>query len=352
MPIDPVLAVVGDRASQSVYDAGYLELGLDRPLYRAVRDLRGRRGPGRSRHLDPDQARPRRGHRRVFPATLELATVGILIGTLIGVPIGVLAAVQQGRLIDQIVRVVGLIGYSMPIFWLGLVGLAGVLRQARLGRRAGPDRHLLRGFVHAAHRAPAARHRARRASGTCSGTRCSHIVLPASLLGYFSMAYISRMTRSFMLDQLGQEYVTTARVKGVPEWRVIWVHAFRQRRVPLITVIALSYACLLEGSVLTETVFAWPGLGQLPHQRAPERRHDRGAGRHAGHRGDLRQAQHAVGPALPLLDPRGGGAHDGAFAPRLAAERPAGVAACRRAWARPTGPGSRSGATRWRWSGS
>jgi peptide/nickel transport system permease protein len=86
-------------------------------------------------------------------------------------------------------------------------------------------------------------------------------VLPAGVLGYYSMAYISRMTRSFMINELGQEYVTTARVKGMPEWRVVWVHALRNVMVPLITVIALSYATLLEGSVLTETVFAWPGLG-------------------------------------------------------------------------------------------
>ena len=86
-------------------------------------------------------------------------------------------------------------------------------------------------------------------------------MLPAAVLGYYSMAYISRMTRSFMLDQLSQEYITTARVKGMPERRVIWVHALRNIAVPLITVIALSYAYLLEGSVLTETVFAWPGLG-------------------------------------------------------------------------------------------
>ena len=89
----------------------------------------------------------------------------------------------------------------------------------------------------------------------------SHLILPASLLGYFSMAYISRMTRSFMLNELGQEYVVAARAKGLSEARIIWRHALRNALVPLVTVIALSYAGLLEGSVLTETVFAWPGLG-------------------------------------------------------------------------------------------
>ncbi|HHI82271.1 MAG TPA: ABC transporter permease, partial [Rhizobiales bacterium] len=90
----------------------------------------------------------------------------------------------------------------------------------------------------------------------------SHIILPASLLGYYSLAYISRMTRSFMLEQLNQEYITTARVKGLTEFTVIWRHALRNVMVPLITVIALSYASLLEGSVLTESIFAWPGIGQ------------------------------------------------------------------------------------------
>jgi peptide/nickel transport system permease protein len=90
----------------------------------------------------------------------------------------------------------------------------------------------------------------------------SHIVLPASILGYSSMAYISRMTRSFMLEQLSQEYITAARVKGMSRWRVVWRHAFRNILVQLVTVIALAYAFLLEGAVLTETVFAWPGFGR------------------------------------------------------------------------------------------
>jgi peptide/nickel transport system permease protein len=90
----------------------------------------------------------------------------------------------------------------------------------------------------------------------------AHIMLPSAVLAYFSLAYIARMTRAFMLEQLRQEYVTTARVKGLSESRVIWRHAFRNITVPLLTVIALSYANLLEGSVLTETIFSWPGLGQ------------------------------------------------------------------------------------------
>ena len=261
VPVDPVLAVVGDRASQSVYERVYLELGLDKPLYEQfwiyiTNVLQGDLGESllTKRDIVDDI-------RRVFPATLELATVGILIGTLIGVPIGVLAAVKQGKLPDQIVRVVGLIGNSAPIFWLGLLGL--LVFYARLGWVAGPGRiDIAYEYSFTQRTGLLLWDTAIQGEWEAFRNALSHIILPAALLGYFSMAYISRMTRSFMLHELGQEYVVTARVKGVPEWRIIWFHALRNAAVPLVTVIALSYAGLLEGSVLTETVFAWPGLGQ------------------------------------------------------------------------------------------
>lgn len=261
VPSDPVLAVVGDRASQSTYDKAYIELGLDKPLTvqfwiytKAV--LSGNFGTSilTKNAIIDDIA-------RVFPATLELATLSILMGTLLGVPAGVLAAVKQGKWVDQVVRVVGLIGYSAPIFWLGLLGL--LLFYAKLDWVSGPGRMSI-AYEYSVDRVTGLLLVDSAMQGQWEAFRnvVSHIILPASLLGYFSMAYISRMTRSFMLNELTQEYVTTARVKGVPEWRVIWCHALRNAAVPLVTVIALSYASLLEGSVLTETVFAWPGLGQ------------------------------------------------------------------------------------------
>lgn len=260
VPIDPVLAVVGDRATQDQYDAAKVAMGLDRPLIIQFFDyvwdvMRGDfgRSVSTNRLVADDLA-------RVFPATLEMATLGILIGVVLGVPMGVLAAAKQGSWVDQIIRVLALLGYSVPAFWLGLVGLA--VFYAGLGWVAGPGRvdifyegliepvtglmlidSLIAGDTEVFFNA------------------ISHLVLPAAILGFFSLAYIARMTRSFMLDQLGQEFITTARVKGVPEWRVIWVHAFGPIRVPLITVIGLSYAGLLEGSVMIETVFSWPGIG-------------------------------------------------------------------------------------------
>ena len=260
MPIDPVLAVIGERATQEQYDETFRQLGLDKPLLVQfgiyVGDvLQGDFGKSirTGQEVATDIA-------RVFPATLELATLGTIIGVVLGVPLGVIAAVRRGSWIDQLARFVGLIGYSMPIFWLGLVGL--LIFYGILGWVAGPGRvgiffdgivqpvtgmllvdSLLQGHIDVFKDA------------------FSHIILPASLLGYYSMAYVSRMTRSFMLEQLGAEYITTARVKGLSEWQVIWGHAFRNIRIQLVTVIALAYANLLEGSVLTEIIFAWPGIG-------------------------------------------------------------------------------------------
>lgn len=261
VPVDPVLAVVGDRASAATYEKAYLELGLDRPLWEQfwIYLTKVAEGDfGRSvltANLVIDDIA------RAFPATLELATFGIVIGTALGVPVGVLAAVRQGSLIDQVVRVIGLIGYSAPIFWLGLMGL--VVFYARLDWVVGPGRlDIAYDYYVTPVTGLLLIDSAMQAQWGVFGNALAHLVLPGALLGYYSMAYISRMTRSFMLAELAQEYVTTARVKGVSEARIVWVHALRNAAVPLVTVIALSYANLLEGSVLTETVFAWPGLGQ------------------------------------------------------------------------------------------
>ena len=261
VPVDPVLTVVGDHASQATYDKAYKELGLNQPLWRqfttyAGKVLRGDLGTSllTQNKITEDIA-------RVFPATFELATVGILFGVLIGVPLGVLAAVRQGRLADQVVRVVGLVGYSAPIFWIGLLAL--LVFYARLGWVAGPGRiDIAYEYSFEPRTGLLLLDTATQGEWEAFRNVLSHLILPAALLGYFSMAYISRMTRSFMLQELSKEYVTTARVKGLSERRIIWGHALRNAAVPLVTVIALSYAGLLEGSVLTETVFAWPGLGQ------------------------------------------------------------------------------------------
>jgi peptide/nickel transport system permease protein len=261
VPIDPALAILGDRASPSSYAAVRQELGLDRPLYvqfgRYVASV-ARGDFGRSA-LTKNAVTQDIG--RFFPATIELATSATLLGVLFGVPAGVWAASRRGRLADHAVRALGLFGYSVPVFWLGMMAL--ILFYADLGWVAGPGRidtafedfvPRVTGFI-LIDAALAGDWEAFRSA-------LSHLILPALVLGYFSLAYISRMTRSFMLQELGHEYIVTARAKGLSERRVLWVHAFRNVRLPLITVIALAYAGLLEGSVLTETVFSWPGIGQ------------------------------------------------------------------------------------------
>lgn len=260
IPIDPVLAIVGDRAQASVIAAARKEYGLDLPLYQQFwmylsNALSGNFGRSvlTTNPVMTDIA-------RVFPATIELATLGTLIGAALGVPLGVVAAVKRGSIIDQIVRIIGLIGYSVPIFWLGLIAL--LVFYARLGWTEGPGRI---GVAYEFTFAPITGFYLLDAilQGDWGAFRdlFSHIILPASLLGYFSLAYISRMTRSFMLNELSQEYIVAARAKGLSERRIIWGHALHNAAVPLVTVIALSYASLLEGSVLTESVFSWPGIG-------------------------------------------------------------------------------------------
>jgi peptide/nickel transport system permease protein len=260
IPVDPAIAIAGDRAPEHVTQRVREELGLNLPLYEQFgryvsRALQGDFGNSvlTSNPVFDDI-------RKTFPATLELATCGIIIGAGFGVPLGVWAAVRSGGLADHAVRVMALVGYSVPIFWLGLMAL--VLFYAKLGWVGGPGR------IDVAYEFTVTRvtgimllDTAMAGEWDAFRNALSHLILPAALLGYFSLAYISRMTRSFMLNELAAEYIVAARAKGISETRIIWRHALRNAMVPLVTVIALSYAGLLEGSVLTETVFAWPGLG-------------------------------------------------------------------------------------------
>ena len=260
MPTDPVVAIVGDRASSTTYERVRLELGLDKSLYeqywKFLTDiLQGDLG------ISVTTSQPvLQDILRFFPATWELATIATIIGVTFGVPMGVFAATHQGRWPDHLIRFIGLIGYSIPIFWLGMVGL--LIFYAKLDWVSGPGRvdffydgivENRTGFILIDATLVQEWEVLRNAF--------SHIILPASLLGYYSLAYIARMTRSFMLEQLSKEYIITARVKGMSERRVIWRHALGNTLIPLVTVIVLSYAYLLEGSVLTETIFAWPGIG-------------------------------------------------------------------------------------------
>jgi peptide/nickel transport system permease protein len=260
VPIDPVLAVVGDRASSAVYARVRAEMGLDQPVW-----VQFARYGAMVVHGDFGRSALTRSPvtadiRRFFPATIELATLATLIGLFLGVPAGVVAAARHNRWPDHVLRVVGLFGYSVPVFWLGLMAL--LLFYADLGWVAGPGRldPWLDGIV-PSRSGFLLLDSALAGNGRVFASALAHLALPAAVLGYFSLAYISRMTRSLMLEQLGQDYIMVARAKGLSERRVLWRHALGNVLVPLATVATLAYANLLEGSVLTETVFAWPGIG-------------------------------------------------------------------------------------------
>jgi len=260
MPLDPVLSVVGPDADQSTYDQVFKAMGLDKPIWVRfgyyLRDLlRGDLGNAILTGLPVVD-----DIKRVFPATMELATAAIILGICAGIPLGVFAAVRKGKLGDHIVRVFSLLGYSVPIFWFGMMGL--LIFYAWLGWAGGAGRVDLAfdGLIEPA-TGMLLIDSAMAGEWEIFGSALKHLILPACILGFHSVAYIARMTRSFMLAQLNQEYILTARVKGLSERTVIWRHGFRNILVQLLTIVALAYGTLLEGAVLVESVFAWPGFG-------------------------------------------------------------------------------------------
>ena len=167
-----------------------------------------------------------------FPNTLLLSASSILFGICLAIPVGVVSAVKRGTLFDSVGKVVAIIGQSMPSFWIGILLIMAFALYFPIFPTSG--------------------------IGTAA-----HLVLPSLTLGGYVAASMMRVTRSAMLDALDADYVRTARSKGVSEWRVIWKHAFRNAATPVLTIIALDFANILRGAVITETVFGWPGIGKL-----------------------------------------------------------------------------------------
>ena len=167
-----------------------------------------------------------------FPNTLLLSASSILFGICLAIPVGIVSAVKRGTLFDSVGKVVALIGQSMPSFWIGILLIMAFALYFPIFPTSG--------------------------IGTAA-----HLVLPSLTLGGYVAASMMRVTRSAMLDALDADYVRTARSKGVSEWRVIWKHAFRNAATPVLTIIALDFANILRGAVITETVFGWPGIGKL-----------------------------------------------------------------------------------------
>ena len=259
VPGDPAQVMLGERAAPQTLAALRHEMGLDRPLpVQFGRYLLGL--------LRGDLGRSVRSHEQVavelrqrFPATCELALASMLLAVALGIGAGVLAALHRGRAADQAGMALATAGLSVPIFWLGLMLVLGLAVRWPLfpvSGRLSPGLSiapvtglytldaLLRGDLRA------------------FADACWHLVLPAVTLSTVPMAVIARMTRSSLLETLGQDYIRTARAKGLPYWRVVIHHALRNASLPTLTVIALEFGYLLGGAVLTESVFAWPGVGR------------------------------------------------------------------------------------------
>ena len=260
IPADPVAAALGDHATDAQIVQFRAEYRLDRPLPEqyviyATGILHGDLGKSiRTRRSVADDLADS------FPATLELSFAALLISIVLGVPAGVWSAVSRGRLPDYVVRVLSLAGGSLPVFWLGLIVIG--LFYYQLGWFPGGGR--LDTFV-----PPPPTHTGLYVldsiiAGDFEALRSSlvHLVLPALTLGYFSTAVIARMTRSSMLEVLGQDYMRTARAKGLRERVIVLRHALRNAMIPTVTIIGLTFGSLLSGAVLTETIFSWPGLGR------------------------------------------------------------------------------------------
>jgi peptide/nickel transport system permease protein len=260
VPADPVVAFVGDRAPPELVIKVRHELGLDRPLpvqyviyIRGL--LRGNLG------ISIADTRPVSDDlRQYLPGTVELASAAMLVAILIGIPSGMISALYKDAWPDQIARVFALGGTSLPVFYTGLLLLG--LFYSRLGILPGPGElsiytspppHLT-GMV--------------AVDALLSGDwpalqdALLHLVLPAFVLGYFTTALIMRMMRSSLLEVLRQDYVRTARAKGMREARVVLRHALRNALLPTVTVVGLTFGDLLSGAVLTETIFSWPGIGR------------------------------------------------------------------------------------------
>ena len=235
------------------------ELGLDQPVWRQFLDYVWRLAHGDFGVSLSSQDKVLTEFLTLFPATLELSFFAMLFAIAIGVPAGALAAVKRGGFYDQALMTVSLFGYSMPIFWWGLLLIMFV--SVRLGLLPVSGRIDL---INYSFDQPTGFMTIDALLSDQPGAfldALRHLILPAIVLGTVPLAVIARMTRSSMLEVLSEDYVRTARAKGLSPTRVIGVHALRNALLPVVTVIGLSVSSLMAGAVLTETIFSWPGVG-------------------------------------------------------------------------------------------
>jgi dipeptide transport system permease protein len=261
VPGDPVEVRVGERGISAERLAQFRhELGLDQPVWKQFLDYMGQLLKGDFGTSLATNATVLHEFFALFPATLELSLFAMLFAVLIGVPAGAVAAARRGTLYDQTLMGLSVTGYSMPIFWWGLLLIMFVGERWGLTPVSGRI-DLIKYYFE-----PVTGFMVVDAwlSGQAGAVKDAlhHLVLPGIVLGTIPLAVIARMTRSSMLEVLGEDYVRTARAKGLPAWRVIGLHALRNAMIPVVTVIGLQVGTLMAGAVLTETIFSWPGVGK------------------------------------------------------------------------------------------
>jgi len=259
VPGDPVEVRTGERGITPERLAYFRhEMGLDQPLWRQFLTYEAGLARGDLGRSVVTQESVWTEFRTFFPATLELSACALLFAALLGLPLGVLAAVRRGSALDYGLIGVAVTGASMPIFWWGLMAIlvfSVTLGWTPVSGRIGDLYYIepVTGFL--------------LVDSWWSGepgafrSAAQHLILPAIVLGTIPLATIARMTRSSMLEVLGEDYVRTARAKGLSPGRVVVVHALRNAMIPVVTVLGLQVGALLGGAILTETVFSWPGVG-------------------------------------------------------------------------------------------
>lgn len=262
VPGDPVTANLGQKAMSDpeIVAAFRAEWGLDRPVPEQYLTYLGNLVQGDLGRSIKSRRSVVEDLRAYLPATIELASAAIVIGLASGMFFGIVSAVRRNSWLDQVIRVLTLLGVSVPVFWLALLML--YFFYARLGWAAGPGR------LDAGMEPPP------RVSGFFTidallagdvatfQNALRHLALPALVLGSYTTGLITRVTRSSMLEVLGQNYVRVAEAKGLRDQTVVLRHALRNALIPIVTVVGSSYGGLLAGAVLTENIFAWPGIGQ------------------------------------------------------------------------------------------
>ena len=260
LPGDPILLMAGERGVTPERRAELEQvMGFDRPLWEQYLGFLGDLLQGDLGVSIVTKAPVLEEFLGRFPATIELSLVGIIFAVALGLPAGVIAAVRRGSFFDHTVMGISLTGYSMPIFWWGLLLIilfSGILGWTPVSGRISFLYYFepVTGFM--------------LIDSLLSGqpgafkSAAVHLVLPAIVLGTIPLAVIARQTRSAMLEVLSEDYVRTARAKGLSPARVIGVHALRNALITVVTVIGLQVGVLLAGAILTETIFAWPGIGK------------------------------------------------------------------------------------------